>query len=556
MMVYFCFGGLMMFLGGFSFFIGLFLLGNNFSYVLDWEILTLSSCVFSFSMNFDYISMIFVSCVMLISSMVVFYSFSYMSGDMYMVRFLFLVVLFVLSMLLMIISSNMISILLGWDGLGLVSYCLVIYYQNNNTYRAGMLTILMNRLGDIAILLVISWMLNLGSWFYFSYLFVVDYWSMYICMLIILAAFTSSAQIPFSSWLPAAMAAPTPVSSLVHSSTLVTAGVYLLIRYDYFLSYYNCSLFLFLSLMTMFMSGLGANYEYDLKKIIALSTLSQLGLMMSCVFLSLPLVSFFHLITHAFFKSLLFLCAGLFIHVMGGYQDIRSMGVLISQLPFSSICFCVCSLSLCGFPYLSGFYSKDLIIELYSFYYGNMVFYVIYYMSIGLTVMYSFRLIYYMLFVPSSILVGVFEDFIMNLSMILMFFMSVMGGSFFFWVFFSYYDVIYMTFYMKILSIMMIILGMLLGLINVNFPYNCKTYNYFLSTMWFMYNFNTIYMLFSVMLFNNFYLLWDVGWGEFLMSRFMYYLFSFLSVILYKLHVNSLKMFMFSFLFLFMIVFF
>jgi len=163
------------------------------------------------------------------------------------------------------LSPNIIRILLGWDGLGLVSYCLVIYYQNPKSANAGIVTILSNRIGDVAILLCISWLINFGGWnfFYLQYLyFARDTWL--ILGLVILAAITKRAQIPFSAWLPAAIAAPTPVSALVHSSTLVTAGVYLLIRFSYMMGRRN--FLFFVGVLTIFISGLGANFEIDLKK--------------------------------------------------------------------------------------------------------------------------------------------------------------------------------------------------------------------------------------------------------------------------------------------------
>jgi NADH-ubiquinone oxidoreductase chain 5 len=195
----------------------------------------------------------------------------------------------------------------------------------------------------------------------------------YLRCLIIIAGITKRAQIPFSAWLPAAIAAPTPVSSLVHSSTLVTAGVYLLIRFS-FLIYLN-NFLLYVGVLTIFIAGLSANFECDLKKIIALSTLRQLGLIIIVIGLGLNDLSFFHLMTHAIFKSLLFLCAGVFIHSYGEIQDIRHMSRLDKRLPISSFYFIICSMALCGFPFLSGFYSKDLILELFII--GNINFFIL-----------------------------------------------------------------------------------------------------------------------------------------------------------------------------------
>lgn len=207
---------------------------------------------------------------------------------------------------------------------------------------------------------------------------------------------TKRAQIPFSAWLPAAMAAPTPVSSLVHSSTLVTAGVYLLIRFN---SLIGERKFLFLvSVLTIFMSGFGANFEIDLKKIIALSTLSQLGVIIITLSLGFYELAFFHLMAHALFKSLLFLCAGALIHGIGDIQDIRYLGGLLIGLPIISVFFIGASLALCGFPFLAGFYSKDSILEIFFMGHINLFMLAVVFFSTMFTLTYSIRLIYYLFF--------------------------------------------------------------------------------------------------------------------------------------------------------------
>ena len=179
---------------------------------------------------------------------------------------------------------------------------------------------------------------------------------------------TKRAQIPFSAWLPAAIAAPTPVSALVHSSTLVTAGVYLLIRFRAALAgTFTQTVLLLLAGLTIFMAGLGANFETDLKKIIALSTLRQLGVIMRILALGWADLAFFHLLAHALFKALLFICAGSIIHRAGDYQDIRMIGGLVNYIPLSVISINLANLALCGTPFLAGFYSKDLILEIAFF---------------------------------------------------------------------------------------------------------------------------------------------------------------------------------------------
>jgi NADH-ubiquinone oxidoreductase chain 5 len=186
------------------------------------------------------------------------------------------------------------------------------------------------------------------------------------------------------------------VSALVHSSTLVTAGVYLLIRFNYLFIDNKLSQFILLIAgITILISGLGANFEFDLKKIIALSTLSQLGLMIIILSIGFIKLAFFHLLIHAIFKALLFICAGSIIHNIINSQDIRIIGGLCVRIPLTSTFFNIATLALCGFPFIAGFYSKDLILELSLFSYINIYIFFIYFFSTGLTVRYSFRLIYY-----------------------------------------------------------------------------------------------------------------------------------------------------------------
>jgi NADH-ubiquinone oxidoreductase chain 5 len=233
--------------------------------------------------------------------------------------------------------------------------------------------------------------------------------------------------------LPAAIAAPTPVSSLVHSSTLVTAGIYLLIRFNNLFNNFNCLLLIFISLITMIISGIRANYEYDLKKIIALSTLRQLGLIIRILLLKFPVLAFFHLLIHAFFKALLFLCAGIIIHLINNSQDIRYIGGLINQIPFTMSCFCIRRLSLCGIPFFSGFYSKDLIIEMYSYIGINLFFYIIFYLGIGLTVSYRFRLFFYRLniFIIGYNFQNYNERKVISLRILILVFFSIILGNIF-----------------------------------------------------------------------------------------------------------------------------
>nr|AYW52149.1 NADH dehydrogenase subunit 5 [Lamiinae sp. 2 ACP-2013] len=504
----------------------------NYSLIIEYELFTMNSSLVIMTILLDWMSLLFMSFVLFISAMVIFYSDEYMFGDYNLVRFILLVVMFVLSMMLLIISPNMISILLGWDGLGLVSYCLVIYYQNVKSFNAGMLTALSNRIGDVAILISIAWMLNYGSWNYIYYLEIMkeEKFMVLISMLVVLAAMTKSAQIPFSSWLPAAMAAPTPVSSLVHSSTLVTAGVYLLIRFNFSFSNNLMKFLLLVSTVTMFMSGLGANFEYDLKKIIALSTLSQLGLMMSILALGSYNLAFFHLLTHALFKALLFMCAGCIIHSLSNCQDIRYMGSLMSQMPLTCTFFNICNFSLCGLPFLSGFYSKDLIVEVMSMGYLSMFIYILFYLSIGLTVSYSFRLVYYSMsgdfnFISLNCLGEKFS--LMLKGMMGLIFLVVMMGSILTWAMFLSPYFIILPFYMKLLTLMMIMIGMYLGYEIAKFKMNytlkiLKIYELskFFSLMWNMPLISTLGINYFPLIKGKYlYMSFDQGWLEYYGSK-------------------------------------
>lgn len=375
---------------------------NSSSFYFEW-LLGGSQVSYSFRILIDYISLMFLAAVMCISSCVVWYSQSYISNDRDARRFILIVLGFIISMALLIISPNILSILLGWDGLGLISYCLVVYYPTKKSRRAGMLTVLSNRVGDVCILLSIALFAGFGD---FNFPIWINFLNptcneVMVGLLIMLAAMTKSAQVPFSAWLPAAIAAPTPVSALVHSSTLVTAGVYLLIRFSEGLELGFSPVLLSISTFTMFFSGVVATCEYDLKKIIALSTLRQLGVMIFSISLGLYSLAFFHLITHALFKALLFLCAGVCIHQVMGPQDLRLFGGLSLNSPVVTTCMNLANLSLCGIPFLSGFYSKDIIVEFACQSSWNLFIIIIIFISLGLTVAYSVRLVY-LTFVQNS----------------------------------------------------------------------------------------------------------------------------------------------------------
>nr|YP_010999288.1 NADH dehydrogenase subunit 5 [Cricotopus ornatus]WPM93134.1 NADH dehydrogenase subunit 5 [Cricotopus ornatus] len=554
---------LLMFISLTCFFTSLYFILNDLVYFIEWDLLTINTSSIVMTFLFDWMSLMFMSFVLFISSLVIFYSKEYMSEDININRFILLVVMFVFSMMMLIISPNLISILLGWDGLGLVSYCLVIYFQNIKSYNAGMLTALSNRIGDVALLIAISWMLNYGSWNYVFYIDLMknDFSMCLIGVLVMIAAMTKSAQIPFSSWLPAAMAAPTPVSALVHSSTLVTAGVYLLIRFNIlFVDSWMGSFLLLIGGLTMFMAGIAANFEFDLKKIIALSTLSQLGLMMSILAMGFPKLAFFHLLTHALFKALLFMCAGAVIHNMKNSQDIRDMGGLTFFMPFTTSCLNIANLALCGMPFLAGFYSKDLILEVVLLSNLNLFSFFLYFFSTGLTVCYSFRLSYYSLtgdFNQSALNCMNDESWTMSKSMTGLLIFAVLGGAMLNWVIFSSNYIICIPPSLKYLTLVVCLIGGFMGYIisNVSLYFFNKSLNFYLfsflnMSMWFMPILSTLGIVkFPLILGFKSMKSFDHGWSEYFGGQNFYFIIKNFSSLNQFLQNNNLKIYMMLFVF-------
>nr|YP_009773394.1 NADH dehydrogenase subunit 5 [Hanleyella oldroydi]QIZ12620.1 NADH dehydrogenase subunit 5 [Hanleyella oldroydi] len=464
---------------------------SNKIVLMEWESVQLNSSSMSMIFILDWVSMSFSSVVCFISGCVMMFSTSYMQNEMFQARFIWLVMLFVLSMNFLIFIPSLIGLLLGWDGLGLVSFMLVIYYQNPKSLGAGLITALMNRVGDVAILLSVGWCISLGHWNIFNFWDSENMWL--VCSCIMLAGMTKSAQIPFSSWLPAAMAAPTPVSALVHSSTLVTAGVFLIIRFYPFLTefkWFNMSL-LIIAVMTMLMAGMAANLEFDLKKIIALSTLSQLGVMMSSIGAGLPLLALFHLYAHALFKALLFICAGTIIHSHHNWQDIRKMGQLWNQMPISTSCLNVANLALCGSPFLAGFYSKDIIIESMIMNNSNMITLFMTLAATLLTASYSIRLSLKSLWgnMNQSSYHNIYDtDLMLFIPAMMLTLGAIISGAMLTWLFILPTAPIFVPFSQKLLVLSVTLTGGILGFVSIHLdPKTSKmSLTYFSSTMWFM----------------------------------------------------------------------
>ena len=460
--------------------------------LIEWEVIVINSCIIHIIIIFDIISLYFLRLVRLISGSVIIFRTSYIIKEKFFSRFILLVFFFVISIYLLIISPNIIRLLLGWDGLGVTSYLLVIFYQRNKSYNAGIITAITNRIGDVGLLISISMFIFLGSWNFIYQNFYSYIFSNLLIFLIIIRACTKRAQIPFSAWLPAAIAAPTPVSALVHSSTLVTAGVYLLIRMNIIIIEINFRKYLFLiGILTMVIAGMTAIIEIDIKKIIALSTLRQLGVMIIILGIGNPILSFFHLISHAFFKAILFICAGIIIHNIKDYQDIRKIGFRYFNLHFSISIIIIANISLCGLPFLRGFYSKDFIIEIILIKGKNFFFFFLIIFGTILTVIYSCRLNFLVSinFIKLESYYFMRENSLFIISGIIFLLpFSIIGGIFISWNLISSRKIIFIPLWIKSIVIVLILFSIYTYIFIYKYieKYYKNIIIFFFSNIWFL----------------------------------------------------------------------
>ena len=382
----------------------------------NWLLLDLYSV--ELGLYFDTVSVTMIVVITIISFFVHLYSTAYMSHDPYLSRFMSYLSFFTFFMLVLVTSDNFVQLFIGWEGVGLCSYLLInFWFTRILANKAALKAMVVNRIADvfftIAIVLILLTfkttdfviVFNLLPYIFndnIIFLNIIINKINLITFFLFIGAIGKSAQIGFHTWLPDAMEGPTPVSALLHAATMVTAGVFLVIRSSLFFEYSDQILFLLciFGSTTALFSGFVASFQYDIKKIIAYSTCSQLGYMFFSCGLSNYNVAFFHLFNHAFFKALLFLSAGALIHSLFDEQDIRKMGNLVNYLPFIYLSILVGSLAILGTPFLSGFYSKDLILELtYSRYIIDS--YYIFLIAVSaalLTSTYSFKLLYFVFF--------------------------------------------------------------------------------------------------------------------------------------------------------------
>jgi len=376
----------------------------------------------NWSFLFDSLSVTMLIVVTSVSSLVHIYSSSYMSEDPHLSRFMSYLSLFTFFMIILVTADNFLQLFLGWEGVGLCSYLLInFWFTRIQANKAAIKALVINKVGDFTLFLALLLINQIFKSIDYSTIFILVPFFLNknlilfgytikaldcICLLLFIGAVGKSAQIGLHTWLPDAMEGPTPVSALIHAATMVTAGIFLIIRCSPIFEYspFTLNIITFIGALTAFFSATIGLVQNDIKKIIAYSTCSQLGYMTFVCGVSNYSTSLFHLSNHAFFKALLFLSAGSIIHGLGNEQDIRKMGGLINIMPFTYAMFLIGSLSLAGFPFLSGFYSKDIILELvFTKYTITSTFaYWLGVVTAFFTAIYSFRLIYYVFYSPNN----------------------------------------------------------------------------------------------------------------------------------------------------------